>query len=38
MFLGAHVPITGGVFNAPGHGQAIGAEAIQIRHIDIHHD
>lgn len=30
MFLGAHVPITGGVFNAPGHGQAIGAEAIQI--------
>lgn len=30
MFLGAHVPITGGVFNAPAHGQAIGAEAIQI--------
>jgi deoxyribonuclease-4 len=30
MHLGAHVPITGGVFNAPGHGQAIGAEAIQI--------
>jgi deoxyribonuclease-4 len=30
MFLGAHVPVTGGVFNAPGHGQAIGAEAIQI--------
>ena len=30
MHLGAHVPITGGVFNAPGNGQAIGAEAIQI--------
>jgi deoxyribonuclease-4 len=30
MHLGAHVPITGGVFNAPVHGQAIGAEAIQI--------
>jgi len=30
MHLGAHVPITGGVFNAPGHGKAIGAEAIQI--------
>jgi deoxyribonuclease IV len=30
MHLGAHVPITGGVFNAPGHGRAIGAEAIQI--------
>jgi len=30
MHLGAHVPITGGVFNAPGHAQAIGAEAIQI--------
>ena len=30
MHLGAHVPITGGVFNAPAHGQAIGAEAIQI--------
>ena len=30
MHLGAHVPITGGVFNAPGHGDAIGAEAIQI--------
>ncbi|HEV7498966.1 MAG TPA: deoxyribonuclease IV [Vicinamibacteria bacterium] len=30
MHLGAHVPITGGVFNAPGHGRAIGADAIQI--------
>ena len=30
MHLGAHVPITGGVFNAPTHGRAIGAEAIQI--------
>ncbi|HUG52784.1 MAG TPA: hypothetical protein VMR21_04260 [Vicinamibacteria bacterium] len=30
MYLGAHVPITGGVFNAPGHGTAKGAEAIQI--------
>ena len=30
MHLGAHVPITGGVFNAPGHARAIGAEAIQI--------
>jgi deoxyribonuclease IV len=30
MHLGAHVPITGGVFNAPANGQAIGAEAIQI--------
>jgi deoxyribonuclease-4 len=30
MHLGAHVPITGGLFNAPGHGRAIGAEAIQI--------
>jgi len=30
MHLGAHVPITGGVFNAPGHGLEIGAEAIQI--------
>lgn len=30
MLLGAHVPITGGVFNAPGHGAAVGAEAIQI--------
>jgi deoxyribonuclease IV len=30
MHLGAHVPITGGVFNAPASGQAIGADAIQI--------
>ena len=30
MHLGAHVPITGGVFNAPGLAQAIGAESIQI--------
>jgi deoxyribonuclease-4 len=30
MYLGAHVPITGGVFNAPAHGAAVGAEAIQI--------
>src|SRR4029078_7850565 len=30
MHLGAHVPITGAVFTAPGDGQAIGAEAIQI--------
>jgi len=30
MHLGAHVPITGGVFHDPGHEQAIGAEAIQI--------
>jgi len=30
MHLGAHVPITGGVFNAPGHARTIGAEAIQI--------
>lgn len=30
MYLGAHVPITGGIQNAPGNGLAIGAEAIQI--------
>jgi deoxyribonuclease-4 len=30
MHLGAHVPITGGVFKAPGNGTAIGADAIQI--------
>jgi deoxyribonuclease-4 len=30
MPLGAHVPITGGVFNAPANGRAIGADAIQI--------
>jgi deoxyribonuclease IV len=30
MHLGAHVPVTGGLFNAPGNGIAIGAEAIQI--------
>ncbi len=30
MHLGAHVPVTGGLFNAPAHATAIGAEAIQI--------
>jgi len=30
MYLGAHVPVTGGLANAPGHGRAVGAEAIQI--------
>ena len=30
MHLGAHVPVTGGLFNAPARGTAIGAEAIQI--------
>jgi deoxyribonuclease IV len=30
MFLGAHVPTAGGLANAPGHGAAVGAEAIQI--------
>ena len=28
--LGAHVPVTGGLHNAPAHGREIGAEAIQI--------
>jgi deoxyribonuclease IV len=28
--LGAHVPVTGGLHNAPANGRAIGAEAIQI--------
>jgi deoxyribonuclease-4 len=30
MYLGAHVPVTGGLANAPGNGVAVGAEAIQI--------
>ena len=30
MYLGAHVPVTGGIQNAPGNGVAIGAEAIQV--------
>ncbi|HET7747050.1 MAG TPA: deoxyribonuclease IV [Vicinamibacteria bacterium] len=30
MPIGAHVPITGGIFNAPGNGRAIGADAIQV--------
>jgi deoxyribonuclease-4 len=30
VYLGAHVPITGGLANAPGNGLAVGAEAIQI--------
>ena len=30
MYLGAHVPITGGIASAPGNGVAVGAEAIQI--------
>jgi deoxyribonuclease IV len=30
MHLGAHVPVTGGLFKAPANGTAIGAEAIQI--------
>ena len=30
MYLGAHVPVTGGIQNAPGNGVAVGAEAIQI--------
>ena len=29
-FIGAHVPVTGGLHNAPAHGRAIEAEAIQI--------
>jgi deoxyribonuclease-4 len=30
VLLGAHVPVTGGLFNAPANGDAVGAEAIQI--------
>jgi deoxyribonuclease-4 len=30
VYIGAHVPITGGLCNAPGNGVAIGAEAIQV--------
>ncbi len=30
MFLGAHVPVTGGIQNAPANGVAVGADAIQI--------
>jgi deoxyribonuclease-4 len=30
VYLGAHVPVTGGLQNAPENGVAIGAEAIQI--------
>lgn len=30
MYIGAHVPVTGGLGNAPANGDAIGAEAIQI--------
>lgn len=30
MPIGAHVPITGGIFNAPLNGRAIGADAIQV--------
>lgn len=30
MYIGAHVPVTGGLFNAPKNGVAVGAEAIQI--------
>jgi deoxyribonuclease-4 len=30
MYIGAHVPVTGGLANAPGNGVAVGAEAIQI--------
>jgi deoxyribonuclease-4 len=30
VFLGAHVPVTGGIHNAPRNGAAIGAEAIQV--------
>ena len=30
MLLGAHVPVSGGLCNAPGNGVAVGAEAIQI--------
>jgi len=30
LYIGAHVPVTGGLFNAPRNGVAVGAEAIQI--------
>ena len=30
VYIGAHVPVTGGLFNAPRNGVAVGAEAIQI--------
>ena len=30
MYIGAHVPVTGGLCNAPANGAAVGAEAIQI--------
>jgi deoxyribonuclease IV len=30
VYLGAHVPVTGGLQNAPGNGVAVGAEAIQV--------
>jgi deoxyribonuclease IV len=30
LLLGAHVPVTGGLRNAPGNGTAIGATAIQV--------
>ena len=30
LYLGAHVPVSGGLCNAPANGVAIGAEAIQI--------
>jgi deoxyribonuclease-4 len=30
LFIGAHVPVTGGLCNAPANGVAVGAEAIQI--------
>jgi deoxyribonuclease-4 len=30
MYIGAHVPVTGGLFKAPQNGAAVGAEAIQI--------
>ena len=30
MYIGAHVPVTGGLSNAPRNGVAVGAEAIQI--------
>jgi deoxyribonuclease-4 len=30
LYIGAHVPVTGGLGNAPGNGAAIGAEAIQV--------
>jgi deoxyribonuclease-4 len=30
LYIGAHVPVTGGIANGPANGAAIGAEAIQI--------